>query len=660
MRFFLQSSSSLAAIFATLILPLSAAEPMPLGIKLKTSSLEAGAKHFNGTNLSVQNLAISDDGQHYAAWVPKGSRFVLRLDDKEMPTEYDYVGAFAIPGQPHITNIMISAQGQHVAGIAARDGKHYLIVDAKEFSISDYSESRRGREVYTATLQFSPDGSRWAALLDAGIEEGNHYLQRILIDGELGPPIYGNPLTSDLKRNTVVFSEDGKHYAYIGNNKNGAFVVHDGQIALRAKTLTDLKLTKNGLHYAVLGSNGVDWKLYIDAKAVSGEFPKLSHLQLSEDGSHHAYMTIGSRKGNDKTTNFGGMAAYVDGKLIKTRPNSQASAVVLSADGMRSATTVDDLSGKGLVYILIDGQPTKDYSQVIAGPFFSKDSKNVIIHFGSQQGEFIWVDGTETPVTQFKSLLTLDVNGPGYAFQHISDDSYSYAIINGTKGPRLAPSTPVFSFSNQSTSHAYTAEDEKGQVVVHNGKVIPMKGFGINWFYSLSTDRHSGMILLSPDGSNAVWSAASADQQPAVFLNGIPGPSMVRVAHPVFSPDGKHLAYLGWVGNAWTLYLDGSPLSQFEAIFLNNPRTLTFLPDGSLNLYAVKDQQLVRFAAPPSTNDLTRTWAANSQKRVQSSPVAPTGTALPAPAGLPSKSPSPASKLEELKNRLKKKIPIFN
>ncbi len=111
-----------------------------------------------------------------------------------------------------IRDIQFSPNSQRVAYIAKKAGFTYVVVDGKE--------SHGYRKV--AGFRFSADGEHYAF---------EAYAQRgwvAVVDGQEGPVFQG------LKKSSLTFSPDGRHYAYAGDKPGSASqLIVDGKVAAR-------------------------------------------------------------------------------------------------------------------------------------------------------------------------------------------------------------------------------------------------------------------------------------------------------------------------------------------------------------------------------------------------------------------------------------------
>ena len=76
-----------------------------------------------------------------------------------------------------------------------------------------------------------------------------------------------------------------------------------------------------------------------------------------------------------------------------------------------------------------------------------------------------------------------------------------------------------------------------------------------------------------------------------MVLDGEPGEKFRNVDGPMFSPDSRHFAYVGWALTTMSLMLDGGEIYRAKN-FVND--SLTFDGPSSLHVLTIADHQFVR------------------------------------------------------------------
>jgi dipeptidyl aminopeptidase/acylaminoacyl peptidase len=161
--------------------------------------------------------------------------------------------------------------------------------------------------------------------------------------------------------------------------------------------------------------------------------------------------------------------------------------------------------------------------------------------------------------------LPLAINGHGSAGGQVAGQLIGDLIFNG--------------LSNAAEQNAEYAIYGSGEEYRENHKI-----------------RWSPQMSFSPDGKRVVYTSFSDKKETSAFsvlADGKAGPEFLDIGLPVFSPDGKHIAYeamttdikLKSLTPKWSMVVDGQAGSEFSRIFGYSPQ---FNPDGSLEFFAIK------------------------------------------------------------------------
>jgi hypothetical protein len=113
----------------------------------------------------------------------------------------------------------------------------------------------------------------------------------------------------------------------------------------------------------------------------------------------------------------------------------------------------------------------------------------------------------------------------------------------------------------------------------------------------------NGPIVFSPDGRRYAYPQIGAAGS-FVVVDGKNGPSSSQLGKPLFSADGKHVAYWGALtvrdrlnslfAERRVMVLDGKPLEEFDAV--SEP---AFAPDGrELRYFAIQGQEILLKKVP--------------------------------------------------------------
>lgn len=193
----------------------------------------------------VARPQFSDDGHHllYVATKTPG-KYTLVVDGKEGPL-YDWVGTDN-PG----ANVLISSDGAHIAYVArqskAQGGNSVVVMDGKEAPNADrvwmspdgknftYLTRQKavGQERVTIVINGKP-GLEYNVFDDLRLAPDGHPIYTVrggpnsklfLVDGDKESDAYDS-----VSLNSIHFSPNGKHMAYVAMINNRFFVVLDGK-----------------------------------------------------------------------------------------------------------------------------------------------------------------------------------------------------------------------------------------------------------------------------------------------------------------------------------------------------------------------------------------------------------------------------------------------
>jgi Tol biopolymer transport system component len=306
----------------------------------------------------------------------------------------------------------------------------------------------------------------------------------------------GSPGKDNLK-DKVSISADSRHVGYILSN-GGEVTVFSGS------------------RFAPKGAQVV-----IDGKREKATYFFLSMPVFSEDGQHYAYTAGSSSKKGGKMFFVADGREYYDGVngFMTESPR-------FSPDG-RSFAYVATVEPKKVV--IANGKRDRAYSET-GELVFSSDSKH-LAYSAQRDGKWCIVyDGMEGPL----------YDGVGKSMPIFSDDSKHLAyvakrgdqwmlILDGKESP---PIEEVYSprFNPNGNGLAWCAKKNKQAAVFYNGKPLDKLYDGVT------------ACIFSPDGMRTAHLAERAGKWLAV-IDGVEGEEYKDVDVPIFSRDGKHVAY---------------------------------------------------------------------------------------------------------------------
>ena len=340
---------------------------------------------YNG----LKNLLVNDDGSHYAfIGATSASGWGVGVDG--------VLGGL----RGDIQNMVIASNGRVAYSTVARMngatatqiGSSGLYVDDQslgpiQLPFAAVDASGRG-SAFQPYLLFSPDGKRFA------------YIKQVpggfaaVIDGKAGRAYDGIGVFQ--------FSPDSKHYAYVGNRKS-AFLVYDGQEmpGEDGNGISNFVFSPTGDRFAYLAKSAqAGTRMVIDGKA-SPRFQEFApnSMSFSEDGKHYAYAV--RQNASNWQIIRDGVATNVTSLIpFTTRtgpPHIDFPPLFFSGDGTRLVWGWPKPDGVSKEVISIDGQEIMHGYSTYEFPEFSPDSKHFATMIWDANKYSLAVDGKIGP-----------------------------------------------------------------------------------------------------------------------------------------------------------------------------------------------------------------------------------------------------------------------
>jgi len=309
-----------------------------------------------------------------------------------------------------------------------------------------------------------------------------------------------------------------------------------------------------GYYYVVAGPEGrINETAYQDVR----------DFVFSPDGRHYAYKALAGEK----------WLAVVDGSAGKKY--DEINAIIFSHNGERYAYRATDGENK---IVIVDGVLQGPYDSVHDDPIFSSDGQHVAYTIIKGTGSYVVLDGIEQEVKGSGLVFSPDGSRWAYSSVNAYTGDAVYVVLDGKiidhgnhgwiGGLYFSPDGKRFAFDLATSGSAY-AKHKIVEVDGAEGEEYDFPGVG--------------KVIYSPDGMSMAYTAYNGSNGNFVVLDGMEGSSYNEVDDPIFSRDGRHLAYRAVRNGRDLVVRDNVPGRDY-----NNVWGLVFSADGRL-AYAARD-----------------------------------------------------------------------
>jgi WD40 repeat protein len=577
----------------------------------------------------VTDVCISDDGLHYAAVMPSGSRQVVNHDGKPGP-QFDEIGSWGGPA------IVLPKNGAHVAYIARRGSQRFIVIDGKEIPVelSGAQNMHYLQAELRDQIKFSPDGKHF---FYAATGAGNFV--HLVLEGKEKPDFESIE--------SPVFSEEGSHYAYVATKDGQKVLVVDGKVATPLdQEIFRLQFSRDGKHHAYGRRSGDKAVVVLDGKPQQ-EYRDIAWetIYLSPTGRLCYQATKDEGESGTKSV------AVFDGKESVTSEISEK--LLFSPDGKHFAYVTTSSDGTSVV---VDGKAGRPYD-TIQNLQFSPDGSRVSYTARTPSGEFAVVDEEESEAFHSVSKISFSENGKRFAYVG-STDKGAVVVVDGKPGKTYREFQSL-ALSPDGSRYAYEALINFGEPEV----VIDGKAVRTNLVATLEPAVGNGdkmVFRFSPNSKHlAMASMVSGGARYGVTVDGVTGPTNGFCQRFTFSPDSSHFAYVtrentrgGWNTVSVTLdhkivqsiptsptkgdmvmiaqVVEDSRNTGFKRV---NPEFFKFREDGKLKCLVVKDERIYRVSvAPGAAMSLPQTSVSSTPSSRRINTVPRTGNSRPGAA----------------------------
>jgi len=582
----------------------------------------------------LTDVCVSDDGLHYAAVMPSGSRQVVSHDGKPGP-QFDEIGSWGGPA------IVLPKNGAHVAYIARRGSQRFIVVDGKEIPVelSGGQNMHYLRAEVRDQIKFSPDGKHFFYAPNS-----TDFVHLVLEGNE-------NPDFESIE--SPVFSEEGGHYAYVATKDGQKVLVVDGKVETPLdQEIFRLQFSRDGKHHAYGRRSGEKAVVVLDGKPQQ-EYRDIAWetIYLSPTGRLCYQATKDEGDAGSKSV------VIVDGKESPTSEISEK--LLFSPDGKHFAYITTSSDGTSVV---LDGKVGRPYDTV-RNLQFSPDGSRVAYTARTPSGEFAVVDEEESEAFHSVSNISFSENGKRFAYVGGTDKG-AVVVVDGKPGKTYREFESL-ALSPDGSRYAYEAALDfyKSEVVI-DGKVSPAANL-VSTLEPTQT-REKQIFRFSPDSKHlAMASMVSGGGRYVVTVDGVAGPTNGFCQRFAFSPDSSHFAYVTRedtreLRNTVSITLDHKmvqliPTSSTRGDMVMiaqvaedsrntgmkriNPEFFKFREDGKLKYLVLKDERIYRVSvAPGAAMSLSQTSVSSTPSSRRINPVPRTGNSRP---GAPNQNVSP-------------------
>jgi hypothetical protein len=448
----------------------------------------------------------------------------------------------------------------------------------------------------------------------------------VYYDGVEGPKF--DALLNGAANEVIVFSPDGKRYAYCARSGTQYVAMVDGKELVRSNELqggacsrtgspsSDLRFTSNSQHVYYFASiketQPIDQyvsRFVFDGKAemrIAGPVG----VTFSPDGNHYAY--IGDdpdRKRSQMLIVDGKPAGYLAGNMVWSNDSKH-----LYTQKQVPLATELLLDGKPLMRAFgfeVHIPPVGDMVVVAVAGGDSGHPHSFLVVNGKK------VPGSETVERGQILEVVFSPDGKHYAAHCAGINNDHYVIADGKRGQEYSDIKNL-GFTPDSSIVVYSAIKGRGFVVVGDQEyasqfdgpkpIMPQVGNRVGAILSMNNApellmdgkvtrlnyRGANELSFSPDGTHYAYFALDQGMGYSLVIDGVPQPQSampldgyridleqpVTASRYIFSPDSKHVAHFGFAntaaGRANGIFLDG----KFIPASLEGPNTkLVFSPD---------------------------------------------------------------------------------
>jgi hypothetical protein len=417
----------------------------------------------------------------------------------------------------------MSADGEHIAFAAYKDGMWHIIVDGQD-TYEHQSLAWRSwswntglkndiwvSQTNAVKLQFSPNGDRLAYQayindsdtviflngiagpvfnsIDDEIRFVDRKITYIAWDSEDKPSlVYGDNVLGPYDEiGYVKYSSDGKHFVYVAKKQGDTYLVIDGQEQYAAGATYACEIGPSG-EVVYLEKSGGKYRVNFSGRELPGEYDKITELTISPDGKHLAFWakTAGKWSVITDSANYPGFDSYYYYEI-----GGENYSIMWDSESMNIAYFAKE--GEDVVFSLNgQQQPDIDFvgSAIAWTNYVDADGNNVgqELLWGSAPDKQAIVEYLMQP-ERFKCDPAKITKVQGKFAYIETGATESFAVIGTEREGPFASIKSNLLVPEDHQHYAYVIETELGQQMIVDGK--PME-----WIY----DEITGVQFVSDKG----------------------------------------------------------------------------------------------------------------------------------------------------------------
>jgi len=379
-----------------------ASPPVHPSMQIVISPVGSGYAMFarqlgSGEQVFIRDGKLSDEKPNRIMYRHDGKLYTLEQDAEAQRIVFKLEGETLFEGDANPVDFILPDKGEHWAILCSSGTGMSVnaIVDGKRFDEPITNAPAYG----TQRFQFSPDGQRWAAIVEPGPNR-----QFVLLDGE--------PQDEYQKIEALTFSPDGSKFSYWGRSPTGAYFVNNGEETDIASTTTPPAIYSSDgaiVSWTTMQPRTGERHLFVnDAKLSCTHQMQHATMKFSADGARIGFIdgvTVHEIM-PDGVKTYEGLRVVASAGAARGPTKLWSEGFTYSPDSSKIAFFGSDMPGRksGL---FINGQIVHEvpagFGWTQLG--FSPDSKHIFYVFSSGQGRALFIDGTkimEYPYTQLE------------------------------------------------------------------------------------------------------------------------------------------------------------------------------------------------------------------------------------------------------------------